>query len=495
MLNPISIAIAANPPAYQDRIAAVLATADAHVAVRCAAPDRDGWAQLTRDPADICIVSASLFPDNVQEHVAQLRRAPSSPWAIVVTSRDDPDERAALLAAGCREVLYSGISDDGLGAVLAALIAERRRSAEHPVSADGQVRPSPAPLSPAPALQDFASKSPSVRALIESVEKLIPADTTLLLLGETGAGKERLARAIHAAGPRTKGPFIAVNCGGLPETLLESELFGHEKGAFTGASQTRRGCFELAHKGTIFLDEVGEMPPHFQIKLLRVLEERRVRRVGGEKDFEVDVRVISATNQDLAKAVDAKQFRSDLYYRLSVVSLAIPPLRERKEDLLDLLQMFIQRFSAQLGREVAGVSEPALTALNAYPWPGNIRELMNVAERAVLFATGPEITLDNLPPHIAAPGTSAGADAGSASSRLLRTIAEVPGELPQAVLDKPLAELRQTVVAKLERGYLQGLLRATEGRLAETAQLAGIEPRTLYNLMRKYDLHKEEFKQ
>ena len=238
--------------------------------------------------------------------------------------------------------------------------------------------------------------------------RVVASDSALLILGETGVGKERVARAIHAESPRAAGPFLAVNCGALAESLLESELFGHEEGAFTGATRAHRGYFEIAHRGTIFLDEIGEMPRHVQVKLLRVLEDRHVLRVGGERPVKVDVRVMAATNRDLEADLASKRFRSDLYYRLAVVTLTLPSLRERREDIRPLVRHYVEYFRALLGRPVTGVSDQAMAALSAYDWPGNVRELINVMERAVLLAHGATLSEADLPPGIVSRAAKAG---------------------------------------------------------------------------------------
>ncbi len=233
-------------------------------------------------------------------------------------------------------------------------------------------------------------ESEAIREVLVKVEQMAPVSSTVLIEGESGTGKELVARAMHRLGPRRGRPFIAVNVGALPETLLESELFGHEKGAFTGAAERRIGRFELADTGTLFLDEIGDIPPATQVKLLRVLEEREVTRVGGTQAIPVDVRVITATNRPLRGQVEAGTFRPDLYYRLNVLSIYLPPLRERRADIPILVRRFIQEFSAQHDRPFHGISAEALQILVEYPWPGNVRELRNLVESMVVLAPGHE---------------------------------------------------------------------------------------------------------
>jgi formate hydrogenlyase transcriptional activator len=238
---------------------------------------------------------------------------------------------------------------------------------------------------------EIVGTSPVLHDVIRLVRQVAPTDSTVLLCGETGTGKELVARAIHGASRRPNHPLIKVNCGGLTPGLVDSELFGHERGAFTGATQRRIGRFELADRGTLFLDEVAELPAETQVKLLRVLQEREFERVGGERTLRVDVRLIAATHRDLDQEVAAGRFRSDLYYRLNVFPIVIPPLRERPEDIVPLAQHFVSHFARRLGRPLTGISRGSFTRLNNYSWPGNIRELQNVIERACVLATGPVV--------------------------------------------------------------------------------------------------------
>ncbi len=240
-------------------------------------------------------------------------------------------------------------------------------------------------------------KSEKMSALVNMAGRVAPSAATVLIQGETGTGKELFARLIHRASPRARAPFVAVNCGAIPEGLIESELFGHEKGAFTGAHQRRIGYFEQADGGTLFLDEIGELPPDVQVKLLRFLQERRFQRVGGDRVLDADVRIISATHQDLESRLKDKTFREDLFYRINVIVLNIPPLRERKEDIPELVDHFVSRFAGRYGSRVASVSREAMDMLMKYEFPGNVRELENIVERGVVIARGAVITQNELP--------------------------------------------------------------------------------------------------
>ena len=322
-----------------------------------------------------------------------------------------------------------------------------------------------------------------MQKFVKIIPRVAKSNSSVLILGETGVGKERLAHVLHAESPRSKGPFIAIHCGALPESLLESELFGHEQGAFTGATKSRRGCFELAHQGTIFLDEIGEMPLHLQSKLLRVLESHEIRRVGGEKSIPVDVRVMAATNRDLEEEVKVKQFRKDLYYRLNVVSLTVPTLRERIKDVPELVESYIQYLGPRIGCEVSGITKEVLEALCDYSWPGNVRELINIVERAMLLCENDVITVDDLPQSIT------GREEVS-----LQELSQNPEAFPEEWLQKPLKEVRKDILEQFERSYLKGLLTSTRGRVGQAAKKADIDTRSLYDKMKQYGLDKKDFR-
>ena len=251
--------------------------------------------------------------------------------------------------------------------------------------------------------EGIVSQSAAMEQVLNLAARVANSNATVLITGETGTGKELIARAIHFAGPRKEKPFIPVNCAALPENLLESELFGHEKGAFTGADRQRKGRFELADGGTLFIDEVGEIPPPVQIKLLRVLQERAFERLGGTETLRVDVRVVAATHRDLDEMIRDGRFREDLYYRLNIISIRIPPLRQRREDIPPMVDAFVQRFSQENGKPITGVSREAMDLLMKYDYPGNVRELENIIQQAVVLTRSDIITSDDLPPRVREP--------------------------------------------------------------------------------------------
>ena len=311
-------------------------------------------------------------------------------------------------------------------------------------------------------------KTPAMLEVYKTVARVAPTKSTVLILGESGTGKEMIARAVHEHSPRANEPFVAVDCGALTETLLESELFGHVRGAFTGAVADKKGVFEEAQRGTCFLDEIGGIGANLQARLLRVLQEHEVRRVGGKDWLSVDVRVVAATNYNLAEAVKRGEFRQDLYYRLNVVAIDLPPLRERRDDIPLLVNHFLKHYSEENGKTIAGVSDDALALLCSYRWPGNIRELENAIEQAVALSYQSVLTADDLP-------------------RALR-------ERQPASLDSPEATDGQAVFAdrpsleEVKKRYLLYVLHATQGNVSATARILRVDRRSLYRMLARYKI-------
>ncbi len=334
-----------------------------------------------------------------------------------------------------------------------------------------QPGPAPAPrrLTPLPggasepAAPNFIGHSPALLAAAKVARQVADSTATVLIHGESGTGKEQLARLIHDHSRRARGPFVAVNCAAIPETLLETELFGHEKGAFTGAAARRVGRFERATGGTLFLDEVGDMSPGMQAKILRALQEEEIERVGGDRPVSVDVRILAATNRDLDVEVEAARFREDLYYRLAVVVLKLPPLRERGDDVVLLARHFLEHFARKHGRAVHEISAGALDLLRSHGWPGNIRQLRNVVERSLLVAEGGVLLPEHLPPEVRL-GESAPRERGHAEGEFL-----------------PLKEM--------ESRHIRRALALTGGNLGHTAEILGIHRNTLRQKLRK--LHED----
>jgi len=305
---------------------------------------------------------------------------------------------------------------------------------------------------------DVIGSGPAMQKVFELVQKVAPSNASVVISGESGTGKEVVARAIHNLSPRKEKPLLALNCSAFPATLIESELFGYERGAFTGADQRRLGNFELANDGTLFLDEIAELPLELQGKFLRVLEERTIRRLGGRSDVEVDVRVICATNRDLKEEIKAGRFREDLYFRLHVFSISLPPLKERREDIPLLVHHFIEKYNGETGKRVQGVAPGAMAVLQGYAWPGNIRELRNTVERAMILVDGDVIEEEHLPPDMQ------------------------PSRPEAATLRLPMG----ISLDQVEKEYILASLQRNGGNKARTADALGISEKTLYNKLNRY---------
>ncbi len=432
------------------------------------------WQELVRSCGDVFLVSKSLIPRPVESSVTMLNNLPEKPTTIVLHDRESSEEHANLLASGADVVLYSGISLDSLIEAIESTLESRRQFYYiDRFDRRGRIKPK---------LSDFISNSKEMQLFLEEVRQVVSTDSTLLLLGETGVGKEHLAKAIHGESHRFQGPFIAINTAAIPEQLMESELFGHEQGAFTGAVRSRRGAFELAHGGTIFLDEIGEMPMQMQSKLLRVLQDFEFTPVGGEKTIWVDVRVIAATNKDLEKEILNGTFRQDLYYRLGVITMTLPALRKRREDIPAMANYFLNLYNRKIGRGIKRFSQVAMEALCRYSWPGNIRELINVIERAILLSKNDTISPNDLPTTFQAPLS------GASDLMKLQNLDM------DSCRNMTLSEFKEQVLDRVEKKYLEMILDKTCGKVGEAAKIAGIHPRGLYGKMKKLGLDKASFK-
>jgi two-component system response regulator HydG len=418
-------------------------------------------AAYARRRAEVVITDLRMIPVDGLEVVRRLRELDPEATVLVVTAHGSVPAAVEAMRAGAIDFVEKPFSPELLAARVekAVEIARERRQAR-----DAQAR--------AAALDEdrareagplgLVGESEAIRRLREQVLRVAPTDATVLILGESGTGKELVARALHDASRRRDGPFVSVSCAALPEGLLESELFGHEKGAFTGAIRRKVGRFELAHGGTLFLDEVGDVPPGLQVKLLRVLQERRFERVGGEETIEVDVRLVSATNRDLRARMAEGHFREDLYYRLAIVPIALPPLRERPEDVEILARHFLEKHSGRIGRRLSGFEPEALALLRRQSWPGNVRELENAVQQAMVFAEGEAVGAADLP----------------------AALRGAPGRLPVPSGDRSLTE----ILEDLERQLVADAFQRARGVKAEAARLLGIKPSALYYKLEKYGI-------
>ena len=389
-------------------------------------------------------------PGGVEEGFAaleELRAVDESAKVVVITGRGDRAHALRAVDQGAYDFFVKPIDVEELKVVLRralklhALERENRELRQQSSSA----------------FEGMLGSSPRMQEVFAAIRKLATVDAPVLVLGESGTGKELAAHAIHRLGARAAGPFVPINCGAIPEALLESELFGHEKGAFTGAHAQRRGRIESANGGTLFLDEIGELPVALQVKLLRFLQDHKVERVGGRTPIAVDVRVITATNADLQRLLAEGRFREDLYYRIGVVTLALPPLRDREDDAVLIAEALARRYAAEAGRKLTGFAKDALQALRAHAWPGNVRELENRVRRAAVMAEGARITAADLE-------LTAGATAARQGLRELR--------------------------AGLEKETIKAALKRNRGNISQTASELGISRPTLYGLLGKFGIER-----
>jgi DNA-binding NtrC family response regulator len=348
----------------------------------------------------------------------------------------------------------------------------------------------------------LVGRSPVLEGIFSVIDKVADTPSTVLITGESGTGKELIARALHQNSSRRDGPFIKINCAAIPKTLMESELFGYEKGAFTGAVGQKPGRFELADGGTLFLDEIGEIPVEMQVKLLRVLQESEFERVGGIKTIKVDVRLVTATNRDLLKEVAAGNFREDLFYRLNVVPIHLPPLRDRRGDIPLLVEHFVAKFNERLKKNVVRVEDDAMARLVAHPWPGNIRELENVLERTILFAEGPSIRARDLPPELTTTHAGTAAATVHATAAAPDREADAPAAPiadersgPPPAASAPVGSLKALVkqeTERLERELIQRALDETGGNVTQAARRLKISRKSLQNKMKEFGLRERE---
>jgi two-component system, NtrC family, response regulator AtoC len=382
--------------------------------------------------------------------LADIRRRNPSTQVILLTAYGSLSTAVEGIKAGAFDYLSKPFSLEEIRAVV-------RRAIEHKRTLELVQPPSPSCFPKPPEINQIQGQSPSMVVVYKLVARVAPTESTVLIHGETGTGKELIARAIHSNSLRNQGPFIAVDCGTLSENLLESELFGHERGAFTGALAMKRGLLESADHGTCFLDEIGDISPNLQAKLLRVLQEHEIRRVGGMGSIKVDVRIIAATNKNLKQLVENGKFREDLFYRLNVVAIHLPPLRERREDLPTLIQYFLGKYSQMNNKPVQGVHPQALTFLIQYQWPGNIRELEHTIERAVVMTPHSVIMPHDLPLAVV---TASSAAAQPASTATWKTLEELEREQVVKVLDAQMGDEHRTAeILGIHRKTLQRKLK------------------------------------
>ena len=403
--------------------------------------------QLGRVVADIVVTDLNMEAMSGIELAETIRRRYPDVLTIVITGQAGLEPVVAAMRAGAYDYVVKPVKLD-------ALTLAVERGLDHLALKRELIRLRAAAAQSRPP-DTIIGTSTAIRGTLDLVARVAASDATILITGESGTGKELVARALHRQSGRGDQPFVAINCAAMPAPLLESELFGHVRGAFTDAKASRPGLFLQAGRGTVFLDEIGEMPLEMQVKLLRVLQERRVRPVGGDEEVAVEARVVTATNRDLEQQVAAKQFREDLFYRINVVAIHVPALRARAEDILFLAQYFLARLATEMNKAVVGIAPSAARKLIEYDWPGNVRELENCMERAVALCRLTEITIDDLPPKLM-----------RTSAQTLVIDTAVPGDL--------------LTLEELGRRYTRQVLTASEGNKSAAARILGIDRRSLY---------------
>jgi two-component system response regulator PilR (NtrC family) len=423
---------------------------------------------LNERPFDLVLSDARMPDVDGLEVLRHARSINPSVIAIMVTAYGSPDLLRGVAQLGVNDYVEKPFNTEVLRFRIRKELDRRRLQQENVLLKRA--------MHSAHRFENIIGNSSAMLEVFELVETIAPTGSTVLITGESGTGKELIARAIHVRSPRSDRPFVAVNCGALTETLLDSELFGHMRGAFTGADGNRKGLIEGAEKGTIFLDEIGEMSPMLQVKILRVLQERKFRRVGGTEEVDADIRIIAATNRDLGRMVADGQFREDLYYRINVIPIRLPSLRERVEDVPLLAEHFVTKFAGQMKKPIVGISGAAAECLKTHSWPGNVRELENAMERAVALERTPSILPESLPEAVRGALRSVG------GSPLEAAAGASPRVLPQKGFDL------EKHVQHLEREYIADALRQTGGVKVKAAELLGMSFRSFRYYMKKYNL-------
>ncbi|MDZ4165660.1 MAG: sigma-54 dependent transcriptional regulator [Smithellaceae bacterium] len=428
--------------------------------VTLAADGREAWQIIRAGGIDTVITDLKMpHLDGLALLDQVTRHNPGLP-VIIISAYGTVAGAVDAVKRGAFDYITKPFEQDEIKAVLRKAVASRQLDDKEYLPEEGEID-----------RQGIIGTSQAIQEVYENIKRVAPTTTTVLITGETGTGKELVAKAIHMNSPRRTNPFIKINCAAIPENLIESELFGYEKGAFTGAQLRKQGKFEIAHRGTIFLDEIGEIPKDMQVKILRLIQEQEFERIGGLKTIKVEVRLVAATNRDLFEEVKKGNFREDLYYRLNIFPIQLPPLRERREDVDLLADHFLNRFNEKLSRNIQGIEPAAREALRNYPWPGNIRELENLLERMVLVATGETISRDDLPGEIKTEKTAA---------------------TPKFKAEGQFNVLLKGHMEEVERQTLIQMLDEEGGNVTRTAKRLGISRKGLQMKMIKYDLRRQE---
>jgi two-component system response regulator HydG len=466
--TPAHVLVVDDEPALRKNITRILAARGMQVTT--AENGEEGLEHLESKHPDVALVDLMMPKLNGLEMLSRAKAAGSATEFVMMTAHGGLEEAVTAVKLGAYHFLTKPFESNEIVVLTIAQAAEHKRLVDRTHRLERA-------LEAKERFGELIGNSPRMLEVYRLIEGVATATSTVLILGESGTGKELVARAIHQRGARASKPFVAVNCAAIPKDLVESELFGHVRGAFTGAQSARAGLFETAHTGTIFLDEVGDLPLATQVKLLRTLQEGEVKRVGSDETRNVDVRVLAATNVDLRSHIDAGSFRTDLYYRLNVISISLPPLRERGDDVLLLAYHFIDKYARRLGRESKRLGPDATQATTSYAWPGNVRELEHAIERAVVFAQGPLISARDLPAEMR-PDTIP-----SPSTRSSRGTGRLA--LPAQITDLPFAEAKRVAMLQFEEAYVAEMMRRSSGNVSEAARQAGVDRSNFKRIVRK----------
>ena len=421
-------------------------------------------AEFEKNGADVVITDMVMPKVGGLELLKAVHSTRPDVPVIIITAHGTVDSAVEAIKLGAFDYIPKPVEQSEIKAVVAKAARTQEANQAH-VPPEGRGRTS------------MVGDSPQVTEIFKIIDKVADSPSTVLITGESGTGKELVATALHDGSSRKDKPLIKISCAAIPRELMESELFGYERGAFTGAVTSKPGRFELADGGTLFLDEIGEVPIEMQVKLLRVLQESEFERVGGIKTTRVDVRLIAATTRDLEAEVDAGRFRKDLFYRLNVVPLHLPPLRERRTDVPSLARHFIEKYNQRLNKKNEGIADDALVMLQAYPWPGNIRELENMMERVLLFADGPRIEVKDLPEPV--------------RTSLQSAVAQLTDTTTPEVGETPLKDFLKAKQAEIEKAFIVQALAKTEGNVTRAAKLLGISRKSLQTKMKEFGLRDE----
>lgn len=412
---------------------------------------------------DLVLMDVKMPEMDGLEALAKIKTKSPSTFVVIMTAHSNLQDAVIAIREGAYDYIEKPINPQRLTDIVKKSLEAREMVSELAMSN---------PIFDDDVDSEFVGRSHKMRQVFDLIYKLCKVETTVLIRGENGTGKELVARAIHYNSPRKSGPFVAVNCGAIPESLMESEFFGHEKGAFTGASERKIGKFQFANNGTLFLDEIGELKPEMQVKLLRILQEKKFIPVGGNREVKTNARIVAATNRNLEKMIQDGEFREDLFYRLNVMPIFLPPLRERLDDIPALVQTFIRKFAgSHPASTINGIAPEALQLLSNYRWPGNIRELENAIERAFIVENSSQITVESLPDHI---------------RNKPATARPLPNTI-QGILDY------EVFKEKSEKDFIVSALKANRGRINQTVAHANIPKNTLLRKIRKYGINVKEF--